>query len=172
MYTNSFSRWTGYFRYIIKCQVIRSWSDLHLQCLLTNVVLEKCSFLFQTPDLCHSVVSPTTFRAEYRRGGSSSMFSRNVRFQVDITPAHASPATREINMYCLTFTQISGELAYLTQPGPGCSKLTTLLVNETLKFQTLISQICQYFLLEKCEKLLQCKSFSHFFNKKYQCIWL
>ena len=56
--------------------------------------------------------------------------------------------------------------------GPGCSKLMTSLVNETLKFQTLISQICQYFLLKKCEKLLHCKTFSHFFNKKYQCIWL
>ena len=55
--------------------------------------------------------------------------------------------------------------------GPGCSKLTTSLVNETLKFQTLISEICQHFLLKKCEKLFQCKSFSHFFNKKYQCIW-
>ena len=54
--------------------------------------------------------------------------------------------------------------------GPGCSKLTTSLVNVSLKFQTLISNICQYFLLKKCEKLLQCKSFSHFFNKKYQCI--
>ena len=32
--------------------------------------------------------------------------------------------------------------------GPGCSKLTTLLVNVLLKFQTLISQICQYFLLK------------------------
>ena len=59
-----------------------------------------------------------------------------------------------------------------TQPGPGCSKLTTSLVNVTLKFQTLISQICQYCLLKKCEKLLHCKSFSHFFNKKYQCFWL
>ena len=39
-------------------------------------------------------------------------------------------------------------------PGPGCSKLTTLLVNVSLKFQTLISSICQYFLLKKCEKLL------------------
>ena len=27
--------------------------------------------------------------------------------------------------------------------GPGCSKLTTLLVNVSLKFQTLISQICK-----------------------------
>ena len=57
-------------------------------------------------------------------------------------------------------------------PGPGCSKLTTSLVNEMLKFQMLISQICQYFLLKNCEKLLQCKSFSHFITKKYQCICL
>ena len=55
--------------------------------------------------------------------------------------------------------------------GPGCSKLTTSLVNVSLKFQMFIAQ-CQYFLLKKCEKLLQCKSFSHFFNKKYQWIWL
>ena len=54
-----------------------------------------------------------------------------------------------------------------TTPGPGCSKLMTSLVNETLKFQMLISQICHYFLLKKCEKLLQCKSFSHFFNKNF-----
>ena len=53
------------------------------------------------------------------------------------------------------------------QTGAGCSKLTTSLVNMSLKFQTLIFQICQYFSLEKCEKLLHCKSFSHFFNKKY-----
>ena len=34
----------------------------------------------------------------------------------------------------------------------------TSLVNEKLKFQMLIPQICQYFLLKECEKLLQCKS--------------
>ena len=50
-------------------------------------------------------------------------------------------------------------------PGPGCSKLTMSLVNVPLNFLKLISQICQYFLLKKCEKLLHCKSFSHFFNK-------
>ena len=37
----------------------------------------------------------------------------------------------------------------------GCSKLTTSLVNVSLKFQTLISEICHYFVLKKCEKLLQ-----------------
>ena len=33
--------------------------------------------------------------------------------------------------------------------GPSCSKLTTLLVNVSLKFQTAISEIGQYFLLQK-----------------------
>ena len=56
--------------------------------------------------------------------------------------------------------------------GPGCSKLTTSLVNVSFKFQTLISEICLYFLLKKCEKLLKCKSFSYFFNEKYRCFWL
>ena len=63
-------------------------------------------------------------------------------------------------------------LPHIKSSGPGCSKLTTLLGNVSLKFQTLLSDIHQYFLLKKCEKLLQCKSFSHLFNKKFQCIWL
>ena len=62
--------------------------------------------------------------------------------------------------------------SFYKRSGPGCSKVTKSLVNVSLKFQTLISHICQYFLLKKIEKLLQCKSFSHFFNKKFQCIWL
>ena len=37
--------------------------------------------------------------------------------------------------------------------GPGCSKLTMSLVNVSLKLQTLISEIIQYVLLKKCEKL-------------------
>ena len=49
-------------------------------------------------------------------------------------------------------------LDFATLSGPGCSKLTTPLVNVSLKFQTLISQICQYILLKKCEKLLQCSA--------------
>ena len=55
----------------------------------------------------------------------------------------------------------------LTLSGTGCSKLTTLLDNVSLKFQRLIFEIQQYFLLKKCEKLLQCKSFFQFFNKKF-----
>ena len=73
---------------------------------------------------------------------------------------------------CLLRDQANFNDALGKNPGPGCSKLTTSLVNVLLKFQKLISQICQHFLLKKCEKLLQCKSFSHVFNKKYQCFWL
>ena len=71
-------------------------------------------------------------------------------------------------------TQWSQKLIYLLKyrSGPGCSKLTTSFINVSLKFQTLISQICQYFLLKKCEKALHCRSFSHICNKKYYCIWL
>ena len=54
----------------------------------------------------------------------------------------------------------------LLRPGPGCSKLTSLVI-VSLKFQslTLISEIrLHIFMLEKCEKLLL------FFQKKYRCI--
>ena len=33
----------------------------------------------------------------------------------------------------------------------------------TVRVLMKISEICQYFLLKKCERLLHCKSFSHFF---------
>ena len=44
-------------------------------------------------------------------------------------------------------------------------KITMSLVYVLLKFQMSISQIHQYFLLKKCGKLLNCKSFSHLFIK-------
>ena len=75
-------------------------------------------------------------------------------------------------VYYTPMNDTSFKLSVFWSSGPGCSKLTTLLVNGSLKFQMFISEICHYFLLKKCEKLLHCKSFSHFFNKKYQCIWL
>ena len=74
--------------------------------------------------------------------------------------------------YNFTSLMQIGKEIYLCSSGPGCLKLTTSLVNVSLKFQKLISQIQQYFLLKNCEKLLQCKSFSHFLNRKYQCICL
>ena len=49
---------------------------------------------------------------------------------------------------------------------PGCSKLAASLANETLKFQTLISQRCQYFLLKKCAKA------SLIFSTKISVFWV
>ena len=54
----------------------------------------------------------------------------------------------------------------VSRSGPSCSKLTMSLVNDSLKFQMAILQIHCHFLLKKCENPLQCKGFSHFFNKK------
>ncbi|XP_061167158.1 serine/threonine kinase SAD-1-like isoform X4 [Saccostrea echinata] len=73
---------------------------------LSQVKADLVHALLSTADLSHSVMSATSFRAEYRRSGSSAMFSRNVRFQMDITPTHGG--NRDSVMYCLTFTLISG----------------------------------------------------------------
>ena len=51
-----------------------------------------------------------------------------------------------------------------TQTNPGFGLFVEIHL-VSLKFQTLISEIIQYFMLKKCVKLLQCKSISHFFNK-------
>ena len=39
----------------------------------------------------------------------------------------------------------------LCHSGPSCSKLTTSLVNVSLKFQTLLSEICHFFLLKNID---------------------
>ena len=83
-----------------------------------------------------------------------------------------------ILVHCLLFrfsrneNRMENKRQVFYDQGPVVQKLTTSLVNVSLKFQTLISQISRYFLLKKYVKLLHCKSFSHFFNKKFQCIWL
>ena len=50
------------------------------------------------------------------------------------------------------------------------ASLIALLVYLSLLFSVLISQIHIIFVEKKCEKLLHCKSFSHFFQQKYQRI--
>ena len=64
-------------------------------------------FLYQTPDLSHSVIAPTSFRVEYRRSGGTSMFSRNVKFQVDIAQAHGEGSEGH-KVHCVNFTLIAG----------------------------------------------------------------
>ena len=49
---------------------------------------------------------------------------------------------------------------------PGCQKNTNLLVNVSLKFQMLIPQICQHFLLKTFEKLFAVQKLLLFFQQK------
>ena len=48
--------------------------------------------------------------------------------------------------------------------------LTSSLRGQLVKCFLILYPNTLIFLLKKYEKLLPCKSFSHFFNKKYQCI--
>ena len=48
----------------------------------------------------------------------------------------------------------------LVRSGPGCSKLTMLLVNVSLTFQMLILEICQYFLLKNVRSSAKALIFS------------
>ena len=58
---------------------------------------------------------------------------------------------KDISLFEVFWLQVSFPKSKRT--GPGCSKLTTL-VNISLKFQMLIFEIQQNFLLKKCENLL------------------
>ncbi|GFV63279.1 hypothetical protein TNCV_1520981 [Trichonephila clavipes] len=64
-------------------------------------------------DLSHSVLTPMSFRVEYRRPGGPSMFQRNVRFHADITSAAGPQDINSVGspgVYCISFTLISGPL--------------------------------------------------------------
>ena len=50
--------------------------------------------------------------------------------------------------------------------GPGCSKLTASLVNISLKFQMLITELCQYVLLKKNVRSFCNAKASHIFSTK------
>ena len=61
---------------------------------------------------------------------------------------------------------MSTHISTSLRPGPGCSKLTTSLVNVSLKFQTLISQICQYLLFKKMREAFAVQQLLSFFQQK------
>ncbi|GIX81923.1 hypothetical protein CDAR_558981 [Caerostris darwini] len=64
-------------------------------------------------DLSHSVLTPMSFRVEYRRPGGPSMFQRNVRFHADITSAAGPQDINSVGspgVYCISFTLLSGPL--------------------------------------------------------------
>uniref|UniRef100_A0A8C6G935 BR serine/threonine kinase 2 n=1 Tax=Mus spicilegus TaxID=10103 RepID=A0A8C6G935_MUSSI len=60
------------------------------------------------PSLSHSVISQTSFRAEYKATGGPAVFQKPVKFQVDITYTEGGEAQKENGIYSVTFTLLSG----------------------------------------------------------------
>ncbi|XP_037824663.1 serine/threonine-protein kinase BRSK1 isoform X5 [Lucilia sericata] len=61
-------------------------------------------------ELSHSVVSPTSFRVEYKRNGNGPvMFQRHVKFQVDISAICKQGDVADM-LFALTFTLLSGNI--------------------------------------------------------------
>jgi BR serine/threonine kinase len=77
-----------------------------------------CIASVQIPSLSHSVISQTSFRAEYKSSGGPSVFQKPVKFQVDIAFSEGErerereraerEGKRETGIYSVTFTLISG----------------------------------------------------------------
>ena len=59
----------------------------------------------------------------------------------------------------------SGSKRFATYSGPGCSKLTTSLVNDSLKFTSSDTQICLIFLLKNVSSFCSAKA-THIFSAK------
>ncbi|CAD7081056.1 unnamed protein product [Hermetia illucens] len=61
-------------------------------------------------ELSHSVISPTSFRVEYKRNGTGPvMFQRHVRFQVDISAICKQGDVADM-LFAITFTLLSGNI--------------------------------------------------------------
>lgn len=76
--------------------------------LYALALLSPSTNLFQIPSLSHSVISQTSFRAEYKSTGGPAVFQKPVKFQVDITYTEGGEAQKENGIYSVTFTLLSG----------------------------------------------------------------
>ncbi|KAG5849253.1 hypothetical protein ANANG_G00107980 [Anguilla anguilla] len=72
------------------------------------ISLEKEEQIFVIPSLSHSVISQTSFRAEYKSTAGPTVFQKPVKFQVDITYTETTAAQKENGIYSVTFTLLSG----------------------------------------------------------------
>ncbi|XP_051925327.1 serine/threonine-protein kinase BRSK2 isoform X1 [Hippocampus zosterae] len=85
---------------------------------LSSVKADIVHAFLSIPSLSHSVISQTSFRAEYKSSGGPSVFQKPVKFQVDIAFSEGEKerdreraerdARRETGIYSVTFTLISG----------------------------------------------------------------
>uniref|UniRef100_H3AH37 BR serine/threonine kinase 1 n=1 Tax=Latimeria chalumnae TaxID=7897 RepID=H3AH37_LATCH len=75
---------------------------------LSSIKADIVHAFLSIPSLSHSVISQTSFRAEYKSSGGPSVFQKPVKFQVDITYSEGAEAQKDGGIYSVTFTLISG----------------------------------------------------------------
>ncbi|XP_077085515.1 serine/threonine-protein kinase BRSK2 isoform X14 [Siphateles boraxobius] len=75
---------------------------------LSSIKADIVHAFLSIPSLSHSVVSQTSFRAEYKSTAGPTVFQKPVKFQVDITYTESMAATKENGIYSVTFTLLSG----------------------------------------------------------------
>ncbi|XP_026544538.1 serine/threonine-protein kinase BRSK2-like, partial [Notechis scutatus] len=75
---------------------------------LSSIKADIVHAFLSIPSLSHSVISQTSFRAEYKSSGGPSVFQKLVKFQVDISYSEGGEAHKDSGIYSVTFTLISG----------------------------------------------------------------
>ncbi|XP_055088085.1 serine/threonine-protein kinase BRSK2-like [Periophthalmus magnuspinnatus] len=75
---------------------------------LSSIKADIVHAFLSIPSLSHSVISQTSFRAEYKSSAGPTVFQKPVKFQVDITYSESSGATKDNGIYSVTFTLLSG----------------------------------------------------------------
>jgi len=77
---------------------------------LASIKADLIHAFLSVSDLQHSVMTPMSFRLEYKRGSTApAMFQRQVRMQVDLSQVSKSETPSEC-LYAITFTLISGNI--------------------------------------------------------------
>ncbi|XP_069824439.1 serine/threonine-protein kinase BRSK2 [Dendropsophus ebraccatus] len=75
---------------------------------LSSIKADIVQAFLSIPSLSHSVISQTSFRAEYKSTGGPSVFQKPVKFQVDITYTESGEKQKDCGIYSVTFTLLSG----------------------------------------------------------------
>ncbi|XP_071974175.1 serine/threonine-protein kinase BRSK2 isoform X5 [Engystomops pustulosus] len=75
---------------------------------LSSIKADIVQAFLSIPSLSHSVISQTSFRAEYKSTGGPSVFQKPVKFQVDITYTESCEKQKDCGIYSVTFTLLSG----------------------------------------------------------------
>ncbi|XP_075873702.1 serine/threonine-protein kinase BRSK2 isoform X6 [Nelusetta ayraudi] len=75
---------------------------------LSSIKADIVHAFLSIPSLSHSVMSQTSFRAEYKSTAGPAVFQKPVKFQVDITYTEGTGTTKDHGIYSVTFTLLSG----------------------------------------------------------------